>query len=81
MINKAVNEYWIDHIKKISTYFKSLDYLNASNYSNAALASVLKCCLVALQIIGSCHETQFDRKSCYISSWRLYTSQGWIVMS
>ena len=44
MINKAVNEYWIDHIKKMSTYFKSLDYLNASNYSNgkahAALASV-----------------------------------------
>jgi hypothetical protein len=44
MVNKAVNEYWIDHIKKMSTYFKSLDYLNASNYSNgkahAALASV-----------------------------------------
>jgi hypothetical protein len=44
MVNKAVNEYWIEHIKKMSTYFKSLDYLNASNYSNgkahAALASV-----------------------------------------
>jgi hypothetical protein len=43
MVNKAVNEYWIEHIKKMSTYFKSLDYLNASNYSNgkahAALAS------------------------------------------
>jgi hypothetical protein len=44
MVSKAVNEYWIDHIKKMSTYFKSLNYLNASNYSNgkahAALASV-----------------------------------------
>jgi hypothetical protein len=44
MVNKAVDEYWIEHIKKMSTYFKSLDYLNVSNYSNgkahAALASV-----------------------------------------
>jgi hypothetical protein len=44
MVNKAVNEYWIEHIKKMSTYFKSLDYLNASNYSNgkahAALTSI-----------------------------------------
>jgi hypothetical protein len=44
MVNKAVNEYWIEHIKKMSTYFKSLYYLNASNYSNgkahAALVSV-----------------------------------------
>jgi hypothetical protein len=44
MVNKAVNEYWIEHIKKMSTYLKSLYYLNASNYSNgkadAALASV-----------------------------------------
>jgi hypothetical protein len=44
MVNKAVDEYWIEHIKKMSTYFKSLGYLNASNYSNgkahAALASV-----------------------------------------
>jgi hypothetical protein len=37
MVNKAVNEYWIDHIKKMSTYFKSLDYLNASNYSSKRL--------------------------------------------
>jgi hypothetical protein len=36
MVNKAVNEYWIEHIKKMSTYFKSLDYLNASNYSNGS---------------------------------------------
>ena len=44
MVNKAVDEYLIEHIKKTSTYFKSLGYLNASNYSNgkahAALASV-----------------------------------------
>jgi hypothetical protein len=44
MVNKAVDEYLIEHIKKMSTYFKSLGYLNASNYSNgkahAALASV-----------------------------------------
>ena len=44
MVNKAVDEYWIEHIKKMSTYFKSSGYLNASNYSNgkahAALASV-----------------------------------------
>jgi hypothetical protein len=44
MVNKAVDEYWIEPIKKMSTYFKSLGYLNASNYSNgkahAALASV-----------------------------------------
>jgi hypothetical protein len=44
MVNKAVDEYWIEQIKKMSTYFKSLGYLNASNYSNgkahAALASV-----------------------------------------
>jgi hypothetical protein len=26
MVNKAVDEYWIEHIKKMSTYFKSLDY-------------------------------------------------------
>ena len=44
IVKKAVDEYWIEHIKKMSTYFKSLGYLNASNYSNgkahAALASV-----------------------------------------
>ena len=44
MVNKAVDEYWIEHTKKMSTYFKSLCYLNASNYFNekahAALASV-----------------------------------------
>jgi hypothetical protein len=56
MVNKAVNEYWIEHIKKMSTYLKSLYYLN--------------------QIVGSRQETQFDMKSCYISSWRLDTSQG-----
>jgi hypothetical protein len=28
MVNKAVDEYWIEHIKKMSTYFKSLGYLN-----------------------------------------------------
>ena len=45
MVNKAVNEYWIYHIKKMPTHFKSLDYLNASNYSNgkahAALAAIM----------------------------------------
>jgi hypothetical protein len=34
MVNKAVDEYWIEHIKKMSTDIKSLGYLNASNYSN-----------------------------------------------
>jgi branched-subunit amino acid aminotransferase/4-amino-4-deoxychorismate lyase len=41
MVNKAVDEYWIEHIKKMSTYFKSLGYLNNSNEKvHAALASV-----------------------------------------
>jgi hypothetical protein len=52
MVIKAVNEYWIEHIKKMSTYFKSLDYLNASNYSNgkahAALASVQTKCISSI---------------------------------
>jgi hypothetical protein len=38
MVNKAVDEYWIEHIKKMSTYFKSLGYLNGK--AHAALASV-----------------------------------------
>ena len=29
MVNKAVDEYWIEHIKKMSTYFKSLGYMKA----------------------------------------------------
>ena len=42
MVNKkAVDEYWIEHIKKMSTYFKSLGYLNNSNEkAHAALASI-----------------------------------------
>jgi len=41
MVKKAVSEYWIEHIKKMSTYFKSLDYLNASNYSSGNVHATL----------------------------------------
>jgi hypothetical protein len=63
MVIKAVNEYWIEHIKKMSTYFKSLDYLNASNYFNgkahAALASVqMSARKLSIDVLVGLHLTQ-----------------------
>ena len=51
-VNKAVNEYWEDHIKNLARHYSTLKWMNSSNYKEGKIHSALSSVQTSCRDVG-----------------------------